>query len=140
MFDFGIGASELLLIAIVALIVVGPKDLPRLLRSIGQFTRKIQSMAREFQDHLNEAAKEAGVDDIKKEVKSMTDFTADADLDKQGADIKRAIEATAPKPAAKTEPPKLEADKPAALPGAAPAAAPATAAPESERQPETVKS
>lgn len=137
MFDFGIGASELLIIAIVALLVVGPKDLPRLLRSIGQFTRKIQAMAREFQEHLNEAAKEAGVDDIKKEVTSMTDFTAGADLDKESSDIKRAIESSAPKPAAakpepaQAEPALPEPPKPAAIP---------EAKAEPERQPETVKS
>ena len=99
MFDFGLGSGELLVIAIVALIVIGPKDLPRLLRTMGQFMRKIQGMAREFQNHLNEAAKEAGVDDVKKEVKGMTNFTVTADLDKQGSEIKRAIESSAPKPA-----------------------------------------
>jgi sec-independent protein translocase protein TatB len=87
-------------IAIVALIVIGPKDLPRLLRTMGQYMRKIQGMAREFQNHLNEAAKEVGVDDVKKEVKGMTNFTVTADLDKQGNEIKRAIESSAPKPAA----------------------------------------
>ena len=99
MFDFGLGSGELLVIAIVALIVIGPKDLPRLLRTMGQYMRKIQGMAREFQNHLNEAAKESGVEDVKKEVKGMTNFTVTADLDKQGAEIKRAIESSAPKPA-----------------------------------------
>jgi len=102
MFDFGLGSSEILVIAVVALIVIGPKDLPRLLRTVGQYMRKIQGMAREFQNHLNEAAKEAGVEDVKKEVKGMTNFTVTADLDKQGSDIKRAIEQSAPKPAAAT--------------------------------------
>ena len=100
MFDFGLGTGELLVIAIVALIVIGPKDLPRLLRTLGQYMRKIQGMAREFQNHLNEAAKEAGVDDVKKEVKGMTNFTVTTDLDKQGNEIKRAIESSAPKPSA----------------------------------------
>ena len=97
MFDFGLGSSELLLIAIVALIVIGPKDLPRLLRTMGQYMRKIQGMAREFQNHLNEAAKETGVDDVKKDIKGMTNFTVTADLDKHGAEIKKAIESGAPK-------------------------------------------
>lgn len=137
MFDFGIGASELLIIAIVALIVVGPKDLPRLLRSIGQFTRKIQGMAREFQHHLNEAAKEAGVEDIQKEVRSMTtDLTSSADLEKEGSDIRRAIEATAPKPAPPPQP-VLPEPKPAASPDA-PAIAETKV--EAERERETVKS
>lgn len=97
MFDFGLGSSELLLVAIVALIVIGPKDLPRLLRTMGQYMRKIQGMAREFQNHLNEAAKETGVDDVKKDIKGMTNFTVTADLDKQGAEIKKAIESSASK-------------------------------------------
>jgi sec-independent protein translocase protein TatB len=97
MFDFGLGSSELLLVAIVALIVIGPKDLPRLLRTMGQYMRKIQGMAREFQNHLNEAAKETGVDDMKKDIKGMTNFTVTADLDKQGAEIKKAIESSATK-------------------------------------------
>ena len=111
MFDFGLGSSELLLIAIVALIVIGPKDLPRLLRTIGQYVRKIQGMAREFQTHLNEAAKEAGVDDVSKEVRNMTNFTVTADLDKQGAEIKRAIESSAPKPVTSAAPKPADATK-----------------------------
>ncbi len=112
MFDFGLGSGELLVIAIVALIVIGPKDLPRLLRTLGQYMRKIQGLAREFQNHLNEAAKEAGVDDVKKEVKNMTNFTVTADLDKHGADIKKAIESSAPKPpvAAATNGAKADAE------------------------------
>ena len=136
MFDFGLGSSELLLIAIVALIVIGPKDLPQLLRTMGQYMRKVQGMAREFQNHLNEAAKEAGVDDVKKEVKGMTNFTVTTDLDKQGNEIKRAIESSAPKPSApngagaksdaaakdKTEP-KTEPRKPAPAAATKPVAA-----------------
>ena len=53
MFDFGIGSFELMMLAIVAIIVVGPKDLPKLLRTIGQFTTKIRGMAREFQGYLD---------------------------------------------------------------------------------------
>ena len=131
MFDFGLGTGELLVIAIVALIVIGPKDLPRLLRTMGQYMRKIQGMAREFQNHLNEAAKEAGVDDVKKEVKGMTNFTVTADLDKQGSEIKRAIESSAPKPSApngtdgakaEPEPAKIEAPKPSPAAGTKPVA------------------
>jgi sec-independent protein translocase protein TatB len=147
MFDFGLGSSELLLVAIVALIVIGPKDLPRLLRTMGQYMRKIQGMAREFQNHLNEAAKEAGVDDVKKDIKGMTNFTVTADLDKQGAEIKKAIESSASKatPANGTrtdgsatngadkakEPAKIEAAKPS--PAAASKPAPADKSETAER-------
>jgi sec-independent protein translocase protein TatB len=134
MFDFGLGSSELLLIAIVALIVIGPKDLPRLLRTMGQYMRKIQGMAREFQNQLNEAAKEAGVDDVKKEVKGMTNFTVTADLDKQGNEIKRAIESSAPKPAAPNGSGGAKSDG-AAKDKAAPKTAPAKPAPAAGSKP-----
>jgi len=108
MFDFGIGTSELLVIAIVALLVVGPKELPRLLRTIAHFTGKIRGMAREFQGHLNEAMKDTGLDEVKKEVGKMTDFTAQtADFRKEEAEIRKAMESAAPKlePTAKPETP-----------------------------------
>ena len=67
---FDIGWSELLIIGIVALIVVGPKDLPGMFRTLGRFTGKMRGMAREFQRAMNQAADESGVKDISKEIKS----------------------------------------------------------------------
>jgi sec-independent protein translocase protein TatB len=83
MFDFGLSMSELMVIALVALIVVGPKDLPRMLRMVGRFVTQLRGMAGEFQRHLDSAIREAGIDEVKKEVKSMTNFTVTADIDKQ---------------------------------------------------------
>ena len=74
MFDFGLGSFELLMIAIVAIIVVGPKDLPKLLRTVGQFMTKVRGLAREFQADLDDAARESGLDDVKSEVSKMTNF------------------------------------------------------------------
>jgi sec-independent protein translocase protein TatB len=74
MFDFGLGSFELLMIAIVAIIVVGPKDLPKLLRTVGQFMTKVGGLAREFQGYLDDAARESGLDDVKSEVSKMTNF------------------------------------------------------------------
>lgn len=70
MFDFGM--SELLVIGIVALIVIGPKDLPELFRSLGRFTAKMRGMAREFSRAMEAAADEAGVKDVAKDLKSVT--------------------------------------------------------------------
>ena len=61
---FDIGMSEMLVVGVVALIVVGPKDLPRMFRTVGEFTGKARRMAREFQSAMNKAADDSGVGDI----------------------------------------------------------------------------
>ena len=66
-----IGWSELLVIGVVALIVVGPKDLPRMFRTLGEFTGKARRMAREFQTAMNQAADESGVGDITKDLRKI---------------------------------------------------------------------
>lgn len=106
MFDFGIGTPELLMIAIVALIVVGPKDLPKLLRTIGRYVGKLKDMARDFQGHIEEAAKETGVSDLKDDFDNATQFDLDEDFKKQEAELSKVFETAALEPeesAAKTE-------------------------------------
>src|SRR6056297_490425 len=66
-----IGWTELLLIGIVALIVVGPRDLPKMFRALGQFTAKARGMAREFQRAMESAADESGVSDLKRDFRDM---------------------------------------------------------------------
>jgi sec-independent protein translocase protein TatB len=66
-----VGASELIVIAIVALIVVGPKDLPMLLRRFGQFMAKLRGMASEFRASFDEMARQSELDDLRKEVEAM---------------------------------------------------------------------
>ncbi|WP_421703556.1 Sec-independent protein translocase protein TatB [Aliiroseovarius sp.] len=69
---FDIGMTELLVIGIVALIVVGPKDLPGMFRTLGRFTAKARSLGREFSRAMNEAANESGVQDVAKDLKNVT--------------------------------------------------------------------
>ena len=66
-----IGGLELLVIAAVALIVVGPKDLPIMLRKLGQFTAKIRGMANEFRASFDEMARQSELDELRKEVEAM---------------------------------------------------------------------
>jgi sec-independent protein translocase protein TatB len=63
---FDIGWSELLVIAVVALIVIGPKELPGLLRNVGHWMGKVRRMAAEFQSQFQEAMREAEMADLKK--------------------------------------------------------------------------
>ncbi|MBM9594087.1 Sec-independent protein translocase protein TatB [Roseitranquillus sediminis] len=69
---FDIGWTELLVIGIVALIVVGPKDLPGMFKALGQFTAKARGMAREFQRAMEDAADESGVKDMGRDMRNLT--------------------------------------------------------------------
>jgi sec-independent protein translocase protein TatB len=68
----GLGWTELLMIGVVALIVIGPKDLPDMFRQLGRFTGKMRSMARDFQRAMDDAAKQSGVGDVAKDLRSVT--------------------------------------------------------------------
>lgn len=72
---FDVGWSELLLIGVVALIVVGPEDLPRMFHALGRMTAKARAMAREFSSAMEDAAKQSGIKDAAsglEEVRSLT--------------------------------------------------------------------
>ncbi len=88
MFNFGWG--ELVVIGIVALIAIGPKELPTVLRTLGQYMAKIRSMASEFQGQFQEALREAEMADLKKHaddlnaaVSDISNFDPVADTQKQ---------------------------------------------------------
>ncbi len=68
---FDISWTEFLLIGVIALIVIGPKELPTVMRTLGQYTRKIRSMAADFQNQFHEALREADMADLKKQVDDM---------------------------------------------------------------------
>jgi sec-independent protein translocase protein TatB len=65
--------GEVMVIGAVALIVIGPKDLPRALRTVGQMTGKIRRMAAEFQGQFNEAMREADLDEVKRQIQGVND-------------------------------------------------------------------
>jgi sec-independent protein translocase protein TatB len=95
MFEFD--AGKLVIIAIVALIVIGPKELPRVMRHVGGALAKLQRMAVEFRGQFLDAMRESEIDDIKSEVKTLTDSSkTDFGIDPLGqikAELTQALEA-----------------------------------------------
>ena len=69
---FNFGWAELMVIGVVALIVIGPEDLPDMFRQLGRFTAKLRSMSREFSRAMDQAAKDSGVKDVAKDLKGIT--------------------------------------------------------------------
>ena len=92
---FDIGWSELLLIGIVALIAIGPKELPGALRTLGQWMGKIRRMAAEFQGQFQEAMREAEIDQLKKDMDEMAakakDYTYFDPIAEAGRDIEKSL-------------------------------------------------
>jgi sec-independent protein translocase protein TatB len=128
MLDFD--ASKLLIIGVVALVVIGPKDLPRVLRQVGQMVGKLRRMAGEFQGQFMDAMKEADLQDLRNEVAKLKD-TASLDVAFDPVhdirtELTKAVEA---KPASHDLPPATgEIERPGSDAKAALADAPARAA------------
>lgn len=131
--------SEILVVAIVALIIIGPKDLPGMFRELGRFTAKVRAMGREFSRAMEAAAKESGVKDVAADLKKATSPKAmGLDAVKSAADkfekwdpLKNAAKpAAAATPAAKLATAKTDAAPPVAAEPVKENAAPATAGPE----------
>jgi sec-independent protein translocase protein TatB len=78
MFDFA--WSELALIAVVALVVIGPKDLPRVMRIVGQWTRRARAIAREFQGSLDQMMREAELDEVKRQIDRASSFNVENEI------------------------------------------------------------
>lgn len=77
----GLGFQEILLLGVIALLVVGPKDLPLMLRELGKFTRKLQGMAAEFRQGFDELARQAELDELRREVDALRNATRVPDIE-----------------------------------------------------------
>ena len=105
---FEVGWSELLVIAVVMIVVVGPKDLPNMLRTFGRTAAKLRAMAGDFQKQFNEALKEAELDDVKSSIDSLRGLNPLNEVRKQlnpfeqaAADVRSGVDTMMkPKPAA----------------------------------------
>ena len=115
-----LGFSEIVLLGILALVVVGPKDLPLLLRKLGRWTAKLRGMAQEFRSGFDELARQAELDELRKEVEALRRTT---DIHAIGAEIKKSLptledyagtskpSAPPPAPPAPVDPAAVEAPK-----------------------------
>ena len=148
---FDIGWSELVVIAVVALIAIGPKELPAVLRTVGQYMGKIRRMASEFQGQFQEAMREAEMADLKKSVDEMTDAAKGfTDFDPL-ASVKKEVDSFTADPLGTTSSAGASPEAPApgtpapmssdaTIPQSSPAIAPEAPQPQSEAKPETSES
>ena|SRR5438552_706424 len=129
---FDLGMSELLLIGVVALVVIGPKDLPKALRIAGFWVKKARTLSREFQSSVEQMIREAELDEMRQELKKASEI----DLDKE---FRQTIDPTGSL-AESLKPPELprfsDADLPAA-PAPEPASPPEARVPEPASLPVT---
>lgn len=117
---FDIGWPELLVVAIVLIVVVGPKDLPPMLRAFGRTTKKLRAMASEFRGQFDEALREADLDDVKKtfdDARKLNPMQSIRDavnpLKDTAKDIKADLEKAVNTPSSTPqEPPKMSAPEP----------------------------
>jgi sec-independent protein translocase protein TatB len=127
---FDIGWSELLLIGVVALIFIGPKDLPRALRVAGYWVGRARTLSREFQSSVDQMIREAELDEMREQLKKATEFDINKEFQKTVDPTGELAESLKPldipdffEPAS-----SRPASEPAAIPGSADAAAAETAA------------
>ena len=109
---FDIGWSELLVIAVVAIIVVGPKELPRLMRTFGHYVGKLRRMAADFQRQFEDAVRDSEIDEVRK---AMQDLHAQASAPIDNPLMVPKPAPPTPAPALKPKP-KPRAKKPKATP------------------------
>jgi sec-independent protein translocase protein TatB len=132
---FDIGWSEILVIVVVAIVVVGPKDLPPMLRAAGRMMSKLRKTAGEFQSQFNEALREAELDGVKESLDELRNLNPMGQIKKSLDPIQAALSSPLPiaKPAPPPEMPAVgEPAQPVALADVEPAAPP-PAAPKPKR-------
>ena len=85
----GIGAPELIVIAVLALIVVGPKDLPRMFRQVGRFVGQARQMARDFQRSFDDMGREGEMSELRREIEALKSGNPIARAKRELDDVKR---------------------------------------------------
>jgi sec-independent protein translocase protein TatB len=124
---FDIGWGELLIIGIVALIAIGPKELPGVMRMIGQWMAKVRSMASEFRGQLQDAMREAEMAELKKQVEEMSAAAVkkfEDPIEDARRDIEGSVRDKPATPASPVEPAPQAAPEIPAAPPTAPATTP----------------
>lgn len=99
----GIGFQELFFIAVIALVVVGPKDLPMMMRKLGQFMAKGKALAGEFQAAFNDIARQAELDELRKEIEDLKNVSGVQDAVDDMRDFERDVNDSVMREDAKTK-------------------------------------
>jgi sec-independent protein translocase protein TatB len=105
----GVGFEEMILLVMVAIIVIGPKDLPLMMRKFGRFTGKMRAMAFEFKQGIDELGRQAELDELRKEVAALKSHTGLEDLkrefDQDRLDLEKDVNSAMADTAPATSPP-----------------------------------
>src|SRR5690348_10154201 len=115
----GLSLDHIVILGVIALVVVGPKDLPLLLRKLGMWTAKLRGMAQEFRTGFDELARQAELDELKKEVDALRRTTSVTSLAPELAKPLGTLEAYAGVAAPALPPPPADAPPADAAPAAA---------------------
>ncbi len=83
MWSDGVGVSEWIVIVVVALLVVGPKDLPIVMRKLGEWTRKLRDMASDFRHNFDELARQSELDSLRQEIDSLKQLNPINDIKRE---------------------------------------------------------
>ena len=123
---FDIGWPEMAVVAVIALIIIGPKDLPRIMRTVGRWAGKARGMARQFQRSIDDMARESEIDEVRKGVDSVGKFNPTRELENSidpTGSVKKALDPTVADDAGEAKPadgaPAATAGSPAETPDSA---------------------